>query len=107
MKTVDVIILKGGRSAKEINYLGEKPRRGLRVKDMSKALKEGLKQKTKEWEEVEAKRRIFEIDFSDLIKFFKALEKKVGGKIHHVHIGYDEGAYHKAQILHNAKIKIL
>lgn len=107
MKTVDVVILKGGRTAKEINYLGEKPRRGLRVKDMSKALKEGLKQKTKEWKEVEAKRRIFEIELSDLIPLFKKLEEALAGEIHHAHVGYAEGSYHKAQLLHTGKIKIL
>lgn len=106
MRTVDVIILKGGKTAKEINYLGEKPRE-LKIKYPSKALKEGLKQKLKEWKQVESKRRTFEIDFSELVTFFKLLEKKVKGRIQHAHYGYDAGAYHKAEILHSGKLKIL
>lgn len=106
MKTIDVIILKGGRTAKEINYLGEKPAKFLCM-TRTKSRREKFKKEMNEWKEVERNRRTFEIDFSHLIPVFKAIEEKVGGKIHHVHIGFDEGACRKAQILHNAKIKIL
>lgn len=106
MRTVDVIILKGGKTAKEINYLGEKPR-ALKIKYPSRALKEGLKQRTKEWQEVESKRRIFDIDFSHLNSVLEALEEKVRGKIQHINIGFSVGAHLKAQILHTGKIKIL
>lgn len=107
MRTIDVIILKGGRTAKEINPLGDKPQREIRMRYMTKDLKESFKRATDEWQEAENKRRTFEIDFSDLIPLFRAFENKLVGKIHHVHIGFDEGTYHKAQIIHTAKIKIM
>ena len=92
MKTVDVVILKGGKTAKEINYLGEKPKRN---KDIP------------EWIKIEKRRRVFKIDYSHLDSFFEKLEKALGGSISHVHMGYTAGLHRKAQLLHTGKIKIL
>jgi len=105
MRTIDVVILKGGCSAKEINPLGDKPQ----PPDKRRATKDAkarFNRDLKEWKEADKKRRIFPIDFSHLITFFKAMEKVIGGKIHHVHMGFDEGTTHKAEILHSGRIKI-
>lgn len=91
MKTVDVIILTGGRHAKEINYLGTHP-------DDDNYY---------EWVKVEKARRIFAIDFSAQDTLFKKLEKKLDAKIEHMHLAYKDGAHRKAQLLHNGQIKIL
>lgn len=107
MRTFDVIILKGGCTAVEINPLGDKPKSKIPLKKMDKEARQKLKTEMQQWKEAEKKRRIFKIDFSHLFDLFKAFEKVLGGQIHHVHIGFDEGTRQKAQFLHNGKLKIL
>lgn len=106
MRTIDVIILKGGCSAMEINPLGDKPKLPV-GRRASKDEKARVKRDTKEWKEAEKARRTFPIDFSHLMKLFQALEKAVGAKIQHAQMGFDEGAHHKAEILHTGRIKII
>lgn len=105
MRTVDVIILKGGRTAKEINPLGEKPWRSIRMKYMTKDLKASFNKATKEWREAEKKRRTFEIDFSYEKKIDNLESKRIGKKV--TTIAFIPNSHRKAQLLHNAKIKIL
>lgn len=105
MRILDVVILKGGCSAREINPLGDKPQPSAKGKTTREA-RARFNRDLKDWKDAEKKRRVFSIDFSHLIRLFKAMEKAVGGKIHHAHFGFDEGEKHKAEILPSGRIKI-
>lgn len=107
MRTLDVIIMKGGCTAREINPLGDKPKSRIPVSKMKKEVREKFQREMKEWKEAEKKRRVFHIDFSHLVRLFKAFEKALDAKIDHVHVGFDEGMHQKAQLLHNGKLRIL
>ncbi len=99
MEKIDVVILGCGRKAKEIMNR-EKPEYYGDTGFLSALLIAGYEYDKKNL-------RTFDIDFSHWDSVFQSIEKKVGGKITHINMGFKPRTKHKAKILDNGAVKIL